>query len=73
MKQPTSLHRLGINVRSARRRADISQEQLALAADMDRTYISGIERGVRNPTILVLVRVSRALDMSVSDLLSGIS
>lgn len=45
----------------------LSQEQLAQLADLDRTYISGIERGVRNLTINSLENIISALDVSHSD------
>jgi len=44
--------RLGHNLRRIRQQQGLSQEQFALEHDVDRTYISGIERGVRNPTII---------------------
>ncbi len=47
-----TLTRFGLNVRRRREAAGLSQEALAEKADLDRTYISGIERGTRNPTIL---------------------
>ena len=46
-----------------------SQEALADAAGLDRTYISGIERVVKNPTITVIERVAFALECSMGDLL----
>ena len=46
-----TLTRFGLNVRRRREAAGLSQEALAEKADLDRTYISGIERGTRNPTI----------------------
>jgi len=50
-----------------------SQEAFAHHAGLDRTYVSGIESGRRNPTLDVLVRVAGALGVSVSDLLSDIT
>jgi transcriptional regulator with XRE-family HTH domain len=47
-----ALTRFGRNVRRQREAIGLSQEALAEKADLDRTYVSGIERGVRNPTIL---------------------
>ncbi len=38
------------------------------AAGLDRTYVSGIERGLRNPTLLVLLRLAQALEVSVTEL-----
>ncbi|WP_296201224.1 helix-turn-helix transcriptional regulator [Sphingorhabdus sp.] len=46
-----------------------SQEALADAAGLDRTYISGIERVVRNPTISVVERVAQALNCTMGELL----
>jgi transcriptional regulator with XRE-family HTH domain len=47
-----------------------SQEELADQAGLHRTYVSGIERRVRNPTILVLERLAKALKVPASDLLA---
>lgn len=60
---------LGQAVRSHRERRGLSQEQLAFEVELDRTYISGIERGIRNPTIATLLRVTDALDVTISALL----
>lgn len=46
-----------------------SQEALADEAGLDRTYISGIERQVKNPTVTVVERVAKALTCSLGDLL----
>lgn len=61
--------RLARNVR--RRREDLgwSQEDLAYEADLHRTYVSGIERKVRNPTLLILERLAKALKTSASALI----
>lgn len=67
-----ALTSLGKNVRKARERKALTQEKLAAKADLDPTYISGIERGVRNPSILSMVRIATALGMSVSALSRGI-
>lgn len=47
---------LGYLVRQRRTELGISQEELGLRANLDRTYISGVERGVRNPSLTALVR-----------------
>jgi transcriptional regulator with XRE-family HTH domain len=44
---------VGRNVRHYRKAAGISQEELAHRWGLDRTYVSGVERGIRNPTVLV--------------------
>ncbi len=66
------LRKFGHNVRDKREARDISQEALAEQADLDRTYIGGIERGERNPTILSSLRIARALKTSVAKLCEGI-
>ena len=48
--------------------AGISQEELALRADVDRTFISRLERGVRQPTITTLINLAEALSVSAADL-----
>ncbi len=60
---------VGKNVRRFRQRADMTQEQLAFAAEIDLTYVGGIERGKRNPSVLVLVRIAKALDTEPAELL----
>ena len=52
---------LGQRVRELRDRLRLSQQQLAERADLDTTYISGIERGRRNPSLNTLARVAKAL------------
>lgn len=51
----------GAAVRRHRELLRLSQEELAARAAIDRTYISGVERGVRNPTLEVMQRIARAL------------
>jgi transcriptional regulator with XRE-family HTH domain len=62
--------RVGLNVRRLRTAANLSQEELAHQARLDRTYISGSERGVRNPTVLVLQWLADVLGVHASDLLA---
>lgn len=47
----------------------LSQEQLALKADLDRTYISGIERGKRNVSLINIVKLAEALELPPKQLL----
>jgi transcriptional regulator with XRE-family HTH domain len=56
-------------VRRARKAAGLSQEDLALEAGLDRTYISQVERGKRNVTIVVLARIAKALKTTPDRLL----
>jgi len=66
MKDP--LTALGTKVRGLRTKLDLSQEALAERCDFDRTYISLIERGQRNPSFTNLIRLAKGLGLSVSDL-----
>lgn len=63
---------LGHNLARLRLQAGLSQDQLAEKADLDRTHLSGIERGVRNPGIKVVIRLARALGVSVDQLCKGV-
>ncbi|MBK9009420.1 helix-turn-helix transcriptional regulator [Novosphingobium sp.] len=60
---------VGMNVRKHRQRAGLTQEQLAFASEIDLTYVGGIERGRRNPSVLVLVRIAQALEIEPATLL----
>ncbi len=75
MAKPSPLHAgnpslvaIGEAIRAARGDAGISQEALANAADIDRSYMGGIERGEHNLTIINLIRVATALRLKPSDL-----
>lgn len=57
------------NLRAARRQKGLSQEELAHRADLDRTYISSLERNVYNPTIDVVARLADALEIEAASLL----
>lgn len=59
---------LGEAVRTLRRKAGMSQEELADAAATDLTQVGGIERGVRNPSYTTLLRLAAALETTVGEL-----
>ena len=59
----------GLRVKQLRLGKNLSQEKLAQICDLDRTYISGIERGTRNVSLLNIAKVADALDVSLSELL----
>ena len=61
--------RVGLNLRKFRLERGLSQEALAFECGLHRTYISGVERGVRNPTVLVLEEIAMALKVPSSRLL----
>ena len=67
-----TLSNFGRNVARIRDARGFSQDKLAEKADLDRTYISGIERGVRNPGIKTVIRIAKALNASISDLCKGV-
>jgi transcriptional regulator with XRE-family HTH domain len=60
---------LGRRVNRLRVALGLSQEDFADRVQLDRTYVSGIERGLRNPTLLVLVRLAHALGVSPAKLI----
>lgn len=61
--------RIGLNVAKFRRDLEWTQEDLAFECELHRTYISGVERGVRNPTVLVLAKIAKALKVHPAKLL----
>jgi len=66
------LNVLGLNVRRWREEKGLTQEALAERADLDPTYISGIERGMRNPSVLSVVRIAKALGITTSQLMERV-
>lgn len=71
-KESDILARFGVRLRLRRQQLGLTQEKLAHNIGLDRTYISGLERGRRNPTLIVLERVACGLETSISDLLSNL-
>ena len=72
-KRDSSLIQFGHNVSRFRDKAGLSQDKLAEKADIDRAYLSGIERGVRNPGIKVVIRISKALNVTLDQLCKVVS
>jgi transcriptional regulator with XRE-family HTH domain len=60
----------GRNVRRWRGQRQMTQEQLAFEAKIDLTYMGGIERGKRNPSLMVMARIAKALSVPLPKLLS---
>ncbi|HEX7125044.1 MAG TPA: helix-turn-helix transcriptional regulator [Thermodesulfobacteriota bacterium] len=60
--------RFGARVRTLRLALGLSQEALGFRADLHRTYVSDIERGRRNPSLLQVLKLARALGVSVGQL-----
>ena len=61
--------RVGRNVRRYREALGLSQEEFAFECGLHRTYVSGVERGVRNPTVVVLAKLAAALKVQPERLL----
>jgi len=75
MPTPTEakiLRQFGTVLKSERLKANLSQEALAELADLDRTYVGGVERGERNVALLNIVRLAKALGISPSVLLKNL-
>jgi len=66
-----SLNNFGIILQKERKKNGLSQEKLAGLADLHRTYISDLERGVRNPTITTIFTLCKALNTTPTELLKG--
>jgi transcriptional regulator with XRE-family HTH domain len=63
---------LGIAIRKHRLALGLTQEELAERADLHWTYISGIERGIRNVSIVNLFHIATALELRVKDLVKDL-
>lgn len=66
------LKTIGSRIRIQRKKINLSQEDLAYEAQLDRTYIGSIERGERNISIINLIRIAVVLKISLSELLTDI-
>lgn len=66
----TVLRRFGEAIRAERRRQGISQEQLALLSDLNRTYMGGVERGEENISLVKIVQITDVLQTKPSRLLA---
>ena len=63
--------KLGRRIRELRLSRGWSQEELGAQCGIDRTYVSGVERGVRNPTVTVVAAIAFGLKVSIEDLFSA--
>lgn len=63
---------LGLKVRQLRKETGMSQEKFALSIDMDRTYLASVEAGKRNISLRNIEKIAKGLNISISELLSGI-
>jgi transcriptional regulator with XRE-family HTH domain len=64
--------RFGERMRLLRKQRGLSQEAFAAKCGLDRTYISGIERGRRNVSLRNIAVIAKALDISISELMHGL-
>lgn len=60
---------VGVNVKRIRTERDWSQEHFAFETGLHRTYVSGVERGIRNPTVSIIARMAEALGVEPHELL----
>jgi transcriptional regulator with XRE-family HTH domain len=65
------LRTIGLTIRALRNERGLSQEQLAALAHIDRSYMSSLERGLRNVSVLNIARIAAALDVPLRDLLGS--
>ena len=63
---------LGARIRYLRQQKNMTIEELALEAEINRNYLCDLERGTRNPTVVVLNKIANALDINLSTLFEGI-
>ncbi len=63
-----TLTAFGKALRGARIQAGLTQERLADRSGVDRTYVSGAERGVRNPSLITIVRLCQGLEIPIAEL-----
>ena len=61
--------RVGLNLRHYREKLGLSQEAFAFECGLHRTYVSGVERGVRNPTVVVLAKLAKGLGVAPEKLI----
>jgi transcriptional regulator with XRE-family HTH domain len=73
MKRSSVLTAFGQNVRRLREAHKLTQEALAENAGLHPTYVSGIERGVRNASLLIIARIAKGLGVSPAKLMEGVA
>jgi transcriptional regulator with XRE-family HTH domain len=72
MKRSPVLSAFGLNVRKRREARQLTQEALAEKSGLHPTYVSGIERGVRNASLLIVARIAKGLGTTISELSRGV-
>jgi transcriptional regulator with XRE-family HTH domain len=71
MERDNLLKLFGSRLRELRTSRGLSQDALATCCGLDRTYVSGLERGVRNPSLTCIFRVAKGLDVKAEHLIDG--
>lgn len=61
---------LGLAIRATRQTRNLSQEELAHLSQIDRSYMSSVERGIQNPGVMTVVRIAAAVGVTVSQLMA---
>jgi transcriptional regulator with XRE-family HTH domain len=72
VRKKSSSQILGERIREARKKKGLSQEDLALESEIDRSYIGGVERGIRNPSFKKLCQIAQLIDSDVGHLTAGL-
>ncbi|MCL5052113.1 MAG: helix-turn-helix domain-containing protein [Gammaproteobacteria bacterium] len=70
MGEKQKSNRFGEAVRKARTAVGLTQEELADRSGLDRSYIGGVERGERNPTLTVIEKIAKGLGVTLAELFS---
>ena len=73
MNKKEAQQQFGLQLRRIRAGKELSQEALAKCCQLDRTYISGVERGLRNPSLDCILRIARGLDVRPEELIRGVN
>lgn len=64
--------RLGKAILIRRKKKELSQEELAILSQIDRTYVGRLEQGTANPSFKIIVKIAKALRVKLSELLKGV-
>lgn len=63
------LKHIGTKIKAYRKEKNLSQEELAWRVNMDRSYLSELENGLKNPTVIMLTNIAQAMELDLKDLL----
>lgn len=73
MNKKKLLHHFGSRLKELRTQRNISQEYLANCCQFDRTYISGLERGIRNPSLVCILQLAHGLNIEAEKLIAELT